>query len=211
MYPQSAKHRFFKTSLLIAWLSLGTTNAVMALESDKYQPIDVSADSAVLDDKAGKALYRGNVLLTQGTLKIIAEQLTIQAGSEGKVEKVIATGDQAQFEQTPNENDKPIEAQANTIEYFVANEKIILIENARVVQNDNLFEGNIIEYDIREEKLQAHGQALNGDSEDGTGRVKMILQPQTAPATPNDKTPPSNSENATTDANPTDQSPAKNP
>ncbi|MCG8670693.1 MAG: lipopolysaccharide transport periplasmic protein LptA, partial [Pseudomonadales bacterium] len=107
-----------------------------ALESDKHQPIDIAADNAILDDKAGKAIYRGSVELTQGTLKIVADQLTIETGKEGKVEKVIAKGELAHFTQIPNENDKPIEAQANTVEYYVTKEKIVLIEQAKVVQNE---------------------------------------------------------------------------
>lgn len=169
--------------VMMLWFICGLS---WALDSDRYQPIDVAADSAILDDKAGKAIYRGGVLLTQGSLKIQADKLTIEADAQGKVEKVIATGDLAQFQQRPNENDKLIEAQANTVEYYVANEKIVLIDNARVVQNDNLFEGNIIEYDIRDQKLQAHGKTLaaEGGDEQQPGRVKMVLQPQTEEAAP---------------------------
>lgn len=178
------------------------------LESDRFQPIDVAADSAILDDKAGKAIYRGNVVLTQGTLKITADQLTIKAGPEGKVEKVIATGELAQFTQIPNENDKPIEAEANTVEYYVAQEKIVLTENARVVQNENLFEGNIIEYDIKLQKLQAHGKTLSSTATDDSpsqGRVKMILQPQTEtkPKTPQEAAP----QETNTEANQTAEQP----
>lgn len=168
-------------SVLAILLLTGVAPLSHALESDRFQPIDVAADSAILDDKAGKAIYRGNVELTQGSLKINADQLTIEAGAQGKVEKVIATGDLARFEQIPNENDKPIEARANTVEYYVASEKVVLIENARVVQNNNLFEGNIIEYDIKAQKLQAHGKTLTaeGENQEQPGRVKMVLQPQT--------------------------------
>ena len=179
MYLQHSKKRLF----LFFLLSLITLRSAYALDSDKYQPIDIAADTALLDDKAGKAVYRGNVQLTQGSLKIIAEQIVIEAGDVGKVKKVIATGNLAQFFQTPKEQDKPIEAEANTVEYHVADEKIVLTENARVVQNNNIFEGNIIEYDIKLEKLQAHGKTLTGGtgSSNGDGRVKMVLQPQTEP------------------------------
>ena len=194
MYPSTHNNSSFRRLLAILAVLMGLIQpmAAQALDSDRYQPIDVSADSAVLDDKAGKATYRGNVLLTQGTLKIEADQLTIEAGAEGKVEKVIATGDLAYFEQIPNPDDKPIEARANTVEYYVAREKVILIENARVVQNDNLFEGNIIEYDIRDQKLQARGKTLtaeDSENQEASGRVKMVLQPQTETSdTPTDTT-----------------------
>ena len=199
MYPRTPNRNKFIRQLMLMAGVLGTSLCPWswALDSDRFKPIDVSADSAVLDDKAGKATYRGNVILTQGTLKIQADQLTIEAGKQGKVEKVIATGNLARFEQIPNPDEKPIEAQANTVEYYVVNEKIILIENARVVQNDNLFEGNVIEYDISQQKLQARGKTLTageGTGEQQPGRVKMILQPQTGdtPAEENpNSTPPS--------------------
>ena len=171
-----------KAQLLLSLLFLVWLSPSHGLESDKYQPIDVAADSAILDDKAGKAVYRGNVVLTQGTLRITADQLTILADSEGKVESVLAIGNLANFVHVPRENDEPIEAQAITVEYFITEEKIVLTEKARVVQNENLFEGNIIEYDINSEKLQAHGKTLSNQQQGEApenGRVKMILQPRT--------------------------------
>ncbi|PIE40639.1 MAG: lipopolysaccharide transport periplasmic protein LptA [Gammaproteobacteria bacterium] len=181
MCQRHSKFKLLVLSIASALLCLINTSSV-ALDRDKYQPINVSADSAILDDRAGKAIYRGNVELKQGTLKIKAHQLTIEAGSQGKVEKVIASGELAQFAQQPSASDKPIQAQARTIEYYVTKEKIVLTDQAKVVQNNNLFQGNIIEYDIKQQKLQAKGKAVtqtNDNNGSGDERVKMVLQPQT--------------------------------
>lgn len=203
MYQPAPRRSNSKVGQWVAVFLCFASGLSWALDSDRYQPIDVAADSAILDDKAGKAIYRGGVVLTQGSLKIQADKLTIEADPQGKVEKVIATGDLAQFTQLPNDSDKPIEAQANTVEYYVANERIVLIDNARVVQNDNLFEGNIIEYDIRDQKLQAHGKSLTaeGGDEQKPGRVKMVLQPQTQDAQPaSQETSAAQPDSATTDS-----------
>ena len=61
--------RFVKTFplLLSLGLALGSAGA-WALPSDREQPIRVQADTAELDDKQGVAVYRGDVVITQGTL-----------------------------------------------------------------------------------------------------------------------------------------------
>ena len=77
--------------ILLAAL-LAATPTAMALDSDRQQPLKIVADAALLDDKAGTATYTGNVVLTQGTLKINAEKLHIRT-DQGKVDKVSADGD----------------------------------------------------------------------------------------------------------------------
>ena len=154
----------------------------IALEQDRSQPIEVSANQATLDDKQSLAVYEGNVVLTQGSLTIKADKLTIKAAKNGQVDEVIATGKLAEFTQTPEPNKDPIIAKAEHITYSVAQEKIVLTRSASVVQNKNLFQGNVITYDIKQQKLSASGPSETQTEGQPSGRVKMILPPPSASA-----------------------------
>ncbi len=148
-----------------------------ALEEDRSQPIEVSANQATLDDKQSLAVYEGNVVLTQGSLIIKADKLTIKAAKNGQVDEVVATGKLAEFTQTPEPNKDPIIAKAEHITYSVAQEKIVLTRSASVIQNKNLFQGSVITYDIKQQKLSASGPSETQTEGQSTGRVKMILPP----------------------------------
>ncbi|OUS31714.1 lipopolysaccharide transport periplasmic protein LptA [Gammaproteobacteria bacterium 45_16_T64] len=175
---QMAQRSMIRKLVLTAIL-LCTPHLAGALESDRTQPIEVNANKATLDDKKSLAVYEGDVVLTQGTLRIKADKLTIKASNSGNVEEVIATGKFAEFTQTPEPEKEPIEAKAEHILYQVVQEKITLTRSASVIQNNNLFQGNVITYDIKQQKLSASGPSTNrsGDQKDTTGRVKVILTP----------------------------------
>ena len=61
-----------------------------ALDSDREQPIQIVADVAIRDEIAGETRYEGNVVLTQGSLKITADELTILHSTED-ADRIIAT------------------------------------------------------------------------------------------------------------------------
>ncbi len=152
----------------------------IALEDDRSKPIEVSANQATLDDKQNLAVYKGSVILTQGSLTIKADKLTIKAAKNGQVDEVIATGNPAEFTQTPELNKEPIVAKAEHITYSVIQEKIVLTRSASVIQNKNLFQGTVITYDIRQQKLSASGPSETQTEGQPNSRVKMILPPPTA-------------------------------
>lgn len=58
----------------------------MALPSDREQPIRVQADSAELDDKQGVAVYRGDVVVTQGSTKLTGNTVTLKQDKNGDIE-----------------------------------------------------------------------------------------------------------------------------
>ena len=60
------------TAVLFATTLSLLSGLAHALPSDSQQPINIQADSAEMDDKRGVAIYRGDVIITQGTLKSLA-------------------------------------------------------------------------------------------------------------------------------------------
>lgn len=170
--------RFVKTLPLL--LSLGATlgsASAWALPSDRDQPIRVQADSAELDDKQGVAVYRGDVVITQGTLKITGDTVTITQTAQGDIDVFTSVGKPAYYEQKPSPDKQIVKAYGLTIQYFAANERIVLIDQAKVVQEGNTFEGEKIVYDTQRQIVNA-GRASGAEVTTPRPRVDMVIQPR---------------------------------
>ncbi len=160
--------------------ALGSASA-WSLPSDRDQPIRVQADSAELDDKQGVAVYRGDVVITQGTLKITGNQVTITQNAQGDVEVFTAIGKPAYYEQKPAPDKQLVKAYGLTIQYFAPTERIVLIDQAKVIQEGNTFEGEKIVYDTQRQIVHA-GRATGADVTTPRPRIDMVILPKNPPA-----------------------------
>ncbi len=174
--------RFVNTLPLI--LSLGAalgSAAAWALPSDREQPIRIQADSAELDDRQGVAVYRGSVIITQGTLKITGDTVTITQTASGDIDVFTSVGKPAYYEQKPAADKEIVKAYGLTIQYFSSNERIVLIDQAKVIQEGNTFEGEKIVYDTQRQIVNA-GRATGTNVSVPRPRIDMIIQPKNKPA-----------------------------
>ena len=174
--------RFVNTLPLI--LSLGAalgSAAAWALPSDREQPIRIQADSAELDDKQGVAVYRGDVIITQGTLKITGDTVTITQTASGDIDVFTSVGKPAYYEQKPAVDKEIVKAYGLTIQYFSSNERIVLIDQAKVIQEGNTFEGEKIVYDTQRQIVNA-GRATGTNLSVPRPRIDMVIQPKNKPA-----------------------------
>lgn len=174
--------RFVNTLPLILSLgvALGSASA-WALPSDREQPIRIQADSAELDDKQGVAVYRGDVIITQGTLKITGDTVTITQTASGDIDVFTSVGNLAYYEQKPAADKEIVKAYGRTIQYFSSNERIVLIDQAKVIQEGNTFEGEKIVYDTQRQIVNA-GRATGSNVSTPRPRIDMIIQPKNKPA-----------------------------
>ncbi|MBA1271933.1 lipopolysaccharide transport periplasmic protein LptA [Stutzerimonas azotifigens] len=170
--------RFVKplSLLSLAAALLASTN-LWALPEDRNQPIRVQADSAELDDRQGVAVYRGDVVITQGSMKITGNTVTITQNQNGDVEVFTAVGRPAYYEQKPAADKQIVQAYGLTIQYFASNERIVLLDQARVVQEGNTFEGEKIVYDTQRQIVNA-GRASGAEVSTPRPRVDMVIQPR---------------------------------
>lgn len=148
-----------------------------ALPSDSDQPIHIQADTADLDDKKGTAIYRGDVVITQGTLKITGHTVTLTQGKSGDVEYFKSVGSPAYYEQIPNQGDDLLQAYGQTIEYFMPRDTIVITDQARVTQSGNTSRGEKITYNIKQEQVNV-GRAQPGSVTQPEPRVHMVIQPK---------------------------------
>jgi lipopolysaccharide export system protein LptA len=170
--------RFVNTLPLLFGLSgLFATAPVWALPTDREQPIRVQADSAELDDAKHVAVYRGDVVVTQGTLKITGDTVTVTQDKNGEIETLTSVGRPAYYEQKPSPDKPLVKAYGLTIQYFAANERIVLIDQAKVIQDGNTFEGEKIVYDTQRQIVNA-GRATGSKVTAPRARIDMMLQPR---------------------------------
>ncbi|HYQ37467.1 MAG TPA: lipopolysaccharide transport periplasmic protein LptA [Pseudomonas sp.] len=163
--------------LLFGLSSLLATVPAWALPSDREQPIRVQADTAELDDAKHVAVYRGGVVVTQGTLKITGDTVTVTQDKNGEIETFTSVGKPAYYEQKPAPDKPLVKAYGLTIQYFAANERIVLIDQAKVIQDGNTFEGEKIVYDTQRQIVNA-GRATGSTVTAPRPRIDMMLQPR---------------------------------
>ena len=157
------------TSLLLVIAS----GAVNASEDDFSQPIKIGSNSQFIDGKNKTALYKDNVLITQGSLVIEADEVEVIATDGGGREIFIARGKPASYSQKL-EDGTPVSAKANEIRYEVVNRTISLAGNAELKQDTSRVQGDNITFDMITEQLLATG----GAGKDGEGRVTTVFTPE---------------------------------
>lgn len=163
---------FNKTSIaatLFYLLGLSSFTAY-GLPSDSEQEISIASDKASLNNLQGELIYSGNVELIQGTLIIQADKVTLIRNENG-MERLIANGTPARYEQVLSSNEDKTHAFGETIIYNVLNDELTLIKNAGLKKQGNVFEGEKIVYSIKEQRVKADSTQQD--------RVRMVIQPKT--------------------------------
>lgn len=171
-------------NIIFLCASLLFTTNTWALSTDKDQPIEIEADSADLDNEKGVTIYRGNVVLIQGTVRMTGDTMTVYF-KDDELDTLIMEGKPARYRQLPDDSEIYDEAEALRMEYYELKSLVILIDKASFKQEGLSFSGNRIEYDTEHSKVKARGSVKqqNGtgnSSASGSsgGRVKIILKPK---------------------------------
>lgn len=174
---------------LLSCASVSTFNAY-SLESDADAEITIQSDRAEFDRRTGVAIYKGNVVLEQGTLLIHADQITLLSDEDQRLDKAIAEGQPARFQQLM-EGDKGLtKAKGQTITYLTQERNVSLLKDAELEQEGNFFSGNYINYNMINESVSAKGQIetqVTPKDEQPSGRIKMIIQPAKSAESPNNE------------------------
>lgn len=142
--------------------------AASALENDSKQPVYVDSDTATYDEQKGVAIYTGHVHSVQGTLVTDSDHMTVYL-NKGNIDKIIATGSPVRIVQTPESGKGSINATALKAEYYPTEYRLILIDQAVVLQSGNTYSSNRIEYDTR------NSIAIAGQKSSGGSRVHTVI------------------------------------
>jgi len=68
-----------------------------AASEDRKLPVSLKADRVTFDQQKGFSTYEGHVILTQGSMRLEADRMTVQLGKNQKIEEINAYGAQPTF------------------------------------------------------------------------------------------------------------------
>ncbi len=143
-------------------------DAASALQSDRQQPMQIGADySDASLGETGKAVLRGNVSIVQGTLKIGADNATVERVA-GEIRRAELEGTPVQIEQALDSGGQ-MQARARKVDYDLVAEVLLLTGDVVVTQPEGDLRGERIRYDMKTGRLEGGG--------DG-GRVQMRIEPR---------------------------------
>jgi len=142
---------------------------VMALESDRQESLEVSANSTDGTLGDGITTLHGNVDIRQGTLRITADEAEVKK-IDGRVGSVTFRGQPAFLEQEIEEQGL-VQATANVIDYQVATGIVTLTGNADVKHPQYQISGELLTYDLNIQHFQG------SSDQNGNGRIHILLDP----------------------------------
>lgn len=152
----------------IALLLLLFPGIAPALQSDKDQPIYIEADAVDIDDRNGTSIYKGNVVLTQGSIVMTADKVTVTQRQE-QTDQIEAVGRPVTFQQDTDDGKGTIKGRAKKTEYSANGETLYMIGDAVLIQGKDTFKSDRIVYD------RARAIVKAGASAKGKERVRVTI------------------------------------
>ena len=162
-------NKFLSCAFIFFYWIIISCSYSLAYESDSDKPIFLESDSAKWDEESQKSTYRGNVVVTQGSMLLTGDLLIVTSKND-QINKMEITGNKATYKQK-TKSGKIINGEAKKIEHFVDQAKVIFIKKAVLTQSNNIVRSDKIIYKTDTENISA------GDKK-GKSRVKMTLEPK---------------------------------
>jgi lipopolysaccharide export system protein LptA len=148
----------------------------LAERADREKEIVVGADRLLADDANRTSTFEGNVVVTQGTMRMTAAKVTVKEDAD-RHKYYVANGAPVTFRQKRDKVDEWVEGFAERAEFDDRNDVLKLFSRARVRSNQNEITGDFISYDMRRELAEVSGAPPGKTPPANTGRVKVIILP----------------------------------
>jgi lipopolysaccharide export system protein LptA len=139
-----------------------------ALKDDNQQPMLIEADTVEVDEGKSTSLYVGHVQVDQGSMRLLADQVTVHHRSDRRIKYIIARGNPASYRQQMEGDKGPVQAFAKRMDYDADRDELILTDEAILIQGTDRITSERIVYD------RANARMLAG----GGGRVKITITPE---------------------------------
>ena len=150
---------FLVLAFSVAAWAQGLGVSFEGLSTSDDHPIEVSADRLQVDQDNGDALFSGNVVIAQGTLRLAAEDVAITYTDDGGMSEMVATG--GVIIVTDAE-----EIEAQNVTYNLDAEIMILTGDVLFLQGRT---------SLASERMRIDVASNTGVLE---GRVRSVIQPQ---------------------------------
>ena len=157
-------------ALLIAAALVAASGVAYARSSDRKQPMDIQADSTTYNanNDGTPTVLTGNVVITQGTLKINSARADVYQRS-GDITRTVLTGAPVRMSQQMDDG-TPLNIAASRVDYDMKTEIVTLTGSVVITQPRGDLRGERVVYNMRTGQVQSGGQ--------GNGRVRMTIQPK---------------------------------
>lgn len=165
-----------RAAACLACTLLALAVPALAERADREKEIVVTADRTLGDDRSKTLTLEGNVVVTQGTMRITASRVTIREDAQNN-KVYVATGAPVTFRQKRDKVDEYVDGQAQRAEFDEKADVLRLFTRARVKSGANEITGDFISYDMAREVAEASG-AAPGAVAPKDSRVKVIIVPQ---------------------------------
>jgi len=175
-------------TLAFALLLFAFATSASAEKADREKEIQVLADRLTADDAKREAVYDGNVIVTQGTLRVVASRIVVREDAEG-YRSFVATGGPVTFRQKRDKTEDWIEGEAQRAEFDDRSDLLKLITQARLKSAQGEITGELISYDRGRDFFQVTGGAP-GTAASAGSRVKATIVPPKKGAEANKAAPP---------------------
>ncbi|MEA3191764.1 MAG: lipopolysaccharide export system protein LptA [Betaproteobacteria bacterium] len=174
-----------------AALLAAASAAALAEKADRDMPTQIEANRMSADDARRMTIFEGSVVLTRGTIRLVADRVVMRQDAEG-FQFATATGKPARFRQRqdakpPETEGTWLEGEALRMEMDDRTGRIELYDNARVKRGGDEVAGNYILLDQRSDYFSVStGKEATPNKEGSTagGRVKAVIQPKPRPPEP---------------------------
>ena len=157
---------------LTGMILLALPSPLLALQTDRQQPLEVNADSTDGTLGDGVATLKGNVEIRQGSLLIQSDIAEVEK-VEGRVRSFELNGQPVHLQQEI-EGEGLVTAEALKIDYVVATGIVTLTGAADVIHPQYHISGEVLEYDM-------NTQHFKGSGGDNNGRIRIRLDPEVVP------------------------------
>lgn len=167
---------------MMGFLALLPIQFATAERADREKPMYLEADRATVEDvnrKEGSRIstFIGNVVLTQGTLRILADKVVMKEDAQG-FRHAIATGNLVSFRQKRDGMDEYVEGWSEQADYDSKTDKIELFRKARLKRGFDEVQGDYISYNMSTEFFQVTGGKERGVESGTDKRVRITIQPK---------------------------------
>lgn len=138
-----------------------------ALKEDAKQPIFIEADDVEVRESDSTSVYVGNVQVDQGSMRLLADHVTVYHREDRQPRLIIALGSPAKYKQQLDDDEGEVQAFAKRMEYDADKDELTLIGDGLLIQGADRLTGERIVYDRAKAQFRAGG----------SGRVKITITP----------------------------------
>lgn len=176
MFRPTRTHKCYSLTLLSLLVSLVNVWFAEEVSAETVDEIQIRADYMKFDLETGESLYRGNVSIVQGTIKLTGEEVIIRREQKGanEISDIVVSGNPARYLQDENSNNI-VRAVSQHMKYSSRENRLVMTDNARLEQSDQTVESQRIIYDTANKAIIA---GKNRNQKDTGNRVNITLTPK---------------------------------